>query len=143
MAPSSKALEFLSSYRKAFASKDADAVAAHFFEPMLVYSEGNAVLFQNRQVAAAAITDLLSVYDRMGMRNAEVTSTDAVLRESDVEIILVNWTLHGDKAQKLVSFKTSYTLITDHKHVPRCLSAISHNEMLEIRKFLSANGRER
>jgi hypothetical protein len=142
MAPSSRALDFVASYRDAFARKDPEAIVAHFSEPMLVYSEGNKVIFQNRQLALVAVKELLSVYEKLGMADAETTAIRTVLREDCVEEILLDWTLYGNNKEELVSFKTSYTLIPDQDRIV-CVFAVSHNEMTEIRKYLSGNGRER
>jgi len=142
MAPSPRALDFVASYRDAFARKDPEAIVAHFSEPMLVYSEGNKVIFQNRQVASVAVRELLSVYEKLGMTDAETTAIRTVLRKDGIEEILLDWTLYGNDREKLVSFKTSYTLIPDQDKTV-CLFAVSHNEMSEIRKYFATHGRER
>lgn len=139
MAPSAEALRFISSYRDAFVRKDAEAIAVHFSEPMLAYSDGSKVIFQNRHVAEAAVKGLIAIYERLGMANAEVASVDTVLREGNVEEILVEWILRGSHEEKLVSFRTSYTLVADQGQLV-CLFAVSHNEMAEIRKSLHLPG---
>jgi len=139
MNPSQKAFEFLSSYREAFVCKNPEAIAAHYSEPMLVYSEGNKVVFHNHQLAATEVKKLLSVYEQLGMADAVITSLSTVLREGNVEQVLANWTLYGNHKEKLVSFKTSYTLTHDASGTT-CLFAISHNELAEIRKYLSRSG---
>ena len=140
MQPSPRALAFLSAYKEAFIQRDAAKVASFYAEPMLVYSAGNKVIFQNRQIATTKVQELFAIYGSMGMVDADMLSTETVLREGDIEELFIEWCLYGKDKAKLIAFKTSYTLL----HGPEkseCLFAISHNEVGEIKKFFAARAR--
>lgn len=137
MKPTQRATDFMASYRAAFLAKDAERIAAHYAEPMLIYSAGNKVVFPDRQFAAGKLKELFAIYASMGMEDAETLSVETVLCEGDIEELFIEWCLYGKDRTKLIAFKTSYTLL----HGPEkseCLFAISHNEVAEIKKFFAA-----
>ena len=137
MKPSQRAADFMASYREAFMDKDAEKVASHYAEPMLAYSAGNKVVFQDHQIATAKVKELFAIYASMGMLDAEILSMEAVLCEGNIEELFLEWCLYGRDKVKLISFKTSYTLLHGNEKT-ECLFAISHNEVSEIKKFFAA-----
>lgn len=121
--------EFLSSYRAAFETFDADAIADLFAFPCHVTGGGAPVgvaIVPSRDAWRPQLERLLDAYRRLDVRTARVVAVETSELGPDLLQAVVRWELLDRKARRIYEFDASYTLADLGEGLR--VTAIAHNE---------------
>lgn len=131
--------EFFRAYGAAFAAADVAGISALFAYPAHVVSDTgeqvSRVGIPSAEAFAAPLEQVLDMYRRVGCKRIRVADLDVEQLSPALRRAAVRWALHGLADLPLYEFTTSYVLARlDGRW--RALSAVSHDEMKQYRRFI-------
>ncbi len=121
---------FFDSYRTAFESQDAPAIADHFAYPGFVTSDAGEITLvpiTNWQEWIAKLEQLLGMYRAINVGTARVLDMTVTAISPRLAQAHIHWALETSAGERLYDFEAIYTvaLIGEEFHI----TALAHNEM--------------
>jgi hypothetical protein len=131
--------EFFRAYGAAFQARDLAAVCALWSFPAHIVSDGvdqvSAVVVPSAEAFRGPLEHLFDMYSRVGCKRIEVRALEVDELSGSLRRATVKWGLVGLADLPLYDFTTSYLLARLEGHW-RALSAVSHDELKQYRRFI-------
>jgi len=121
---------FFDSYRAAFERQDAAAIADYFAYPGLVTSDAGEIALvpiTNRQEWIGKVTQLLGMYQAIGVSSARVLDLTLIEISPSLLQAQIHWALQTVTGERLYDFQAIYTVAQTGGAFH--ITAIAHNEL--------------
>lgn len=131
--------QFFRAYAAAFDAGDVAAISALYAFPAHVTSDTgdtvHLVAIGSAEAFVAPLQQLLQLYRRVGCKRIALDDLDVEVLSGSLRRATVTWGLRGLADLPLYAFTTSYVLARLEGKL-RVVSAVSHDEMTQYRRFI-------
>ncbi len=131
--------EFFRAYGAAFQARDLAAICSLWSFPAHIVSDAgdkvSAVVVPSPEAFSGPLQHILDMYGRVGCKRIVVRELDVDELSGSLRRATVKWGLVGLADLPLYDFTTSY-LLARLEGKWRALSAVSHDEMKQYRRFI-------